>query len=69
MDASAQQSYEAANASRYRQYAEELRTIADDMVHERFRDTLLTLAQECMDMADNFEAIDRTNKAICKNRA
>jgi hypothetical protein len=59
-------SYEAENAARYRHYAEELRTIADDMAQAKFRDTLLAVAEECVLMADNLEAIERTHQHFRK---
>jgi hypothetical protein len=56
-------SYEPQAAQRYRQYAEELRVIAEDKAHSKSRETLLALAAECLQMADNFDAIERTNRA------
>jgi len=59
-------SYETDAAQRYRQYAEELRVIAEDKTHARSRETLLALASECVQMAATFDAIERTNQAVRK---
>jgi hypothetical protein len=61
-------SYETQAAQRYRQYAEELRVIADDKTHLKSRDTLLSLAAECLQMAETFDAIERTNRAAEKKQ-
>jgi hypothetical protein len=61
-------SYETEAAQRYRQYAEELRVIAEDRAHSKSRETLLTLAGECLQMANTFDAIERTNRAVEKKR-
>ena len=57
-------SYESDAAQRYRQYAEELRAIAEDVTYHKSRDTLLALAAECIQMAENFDAIERSHRAI-----
>ena len=62
-------SYETQAAQRYRQYAEELRVIAEDRTHLKSRETLLALADECLQMAENFDAIERTNRAVERKRS
>jgi hypothetical protein len=55
-------------AQRYRQRAEELRTIAlDDKTREN-RDALLRIAKDYEQMADTLEAIDKTNRAMRRPR-
>jgi len=58
-------------ATRYRQYAEELRTIAADYESRPNRDALLKLAKNYEQMANTMDAIDTTNKALerAKSRA
>jgi hypothetical protein len=55
-------------ARRYRQRAEELRTIASDDEGGKNRETLLKIAKDYDQMAETLEAIDRTNRAIRKPR-
>jgi hypothetical protein len=55
-------------AKRYRQRAEELRTIAADDEGIRNREALLKIAKDYEQMAETLEAIDRTNRAIRKPR-
>ena len=61
-------SYETEAAQRYRHYAEELRVIAEDRAHLKRRETLLALAAECLQMANTFDAIERTNRAVEKKK-
>jgi len=55
-------------ANRYRQRAEELRTIADDESVRETREALLKIAKEYVQMAETLEAIDQTNQAIKRPR-
>ena len=55
-------------AARYRQRAEELRTIAREESSAETRSTLSQIAADYERMAETLEAIDRTNKAIARAR-
>ena len=55
-------------AQRYRQRAEELRTIAADDKARANRTALLKIAADYERMADTLEAIDQTNRAIRRPR-
>jgi hypothetical protein len=46
-------------AQRYRYKAEELMTIADDMVHQETRDVMLQIAAEYRHLADQVELQER----------
>ena len=57
-------SVELETAKRYRQHAEELRTIAADKQARENRQVLLRLAVDYDHMAETMEAIDRTNRTL-----
>ena len=53
-------------ARSYRLRAEELRTLADLDRDRRTRETLLGIARDYDRMAQSFEAIDLTNRAVSR---
>jgi hypothetical protein len=61
-------STESDTAKRYRQHAEELRTIAADKQARENRQALLRLAVDYDRMAETMDAIDRTNKNLRLSR-
>ena len=60
--------YELETAVRYRLHAEELRVIADAAVDATHQKQLRTIAADYEQMADQLEQIDKTNKAIHRQR-
>lgn len=62
-------SEELRTAARYRQHAEDLRTIAAHKTAINNRETLRKLAANYEHMADTMEAIDETNKARERSKA
>jgi len=55
-------------ANRYRVHAEELRVIAEQDRDHETRRMLLKVADDYEHMAVTLEAIDKTNKAVCRRR-
>jgi len=55
---------EAQIAQRYRDHALSLRIMAESDVYEPTRNTLLAIAKNYNQMAETYEAIDRTNKKL-----
>lgn len=64
-----QMSQETDTAVRYRQRAEELRTIAADDRTRENRTALLKIAMDYDQMAETLEAIDKTNQALSRPRS
>ena len=55
---------EAQMARRYRDHAQSLRAMAECDVHEPTRNALLSVAKNYDEMAETYDAIDRTNKKL-----